>query len=267
MRCSAAGIPNYLPASYLSRMIKVRQVARYFQLTVMTTVILINLYAGVSCAAPAPAPVIEPEPQVNRQPFIQQVNGSSDWSPLTEGQFTCIAIDADGDEMTYTWTADNGTLSGYGSTVTWISPATMGKYTVIVKVSDGKGGEAVAMQEARVIINADGSLSPDAPVVLKMPFPSTEVVTGAKRIRIWTALPIECLIEGADTKNLKFTWYAASGKLQAAKGMNLSDGTASRVDWIAPGVGGDFTVDVVVTDGIGNQAKGTVNFEVFCCGN
>jgi len=245
----------------------VRQAARYFRLTILTAVILISVSGGVSCAAPTPAPATEPEPQGNRQPLIQQINGSSDWSPLTEGQFTCIAIDPDGDEMTYTWTADNGTISGDGATVTWISPATMGKYTVTVEVSDGKGGEAIAVQEARVVINADGSVSPDAPVVLKMPVPSMEVVTGAKRMRIWTASPIECLIEGADAKNLKFTWSAASGKLQAAKGMNLSDGTASRVNWIAPGVGGDFTVDVVVTDGSGNEAKGTVNFEVFCCGN
>jgi len=236
-------------------------------LTVLTTVILISVSGGVSCAVPTPPPATEPEPQGNRQPLIQQINGSLDWLPLTEGQFTCIAIDPDGDEMTYTWTADNGTISGDGATATWISPATMGKYKVSVEVSDGKGGEAIAVQEARVIINADGSVSPDAPVVLKMPFPSMEVVTGAKRMRIWTASPIECLIEGADAKNLKFTWSAASGKLQAAKGMNLSDGTASRVNWIAPGVGGDFTVDVVVTDGSGNEVKGTVNFEVFCCGN
>jgi len=246
---------------------KVRQAARYFQLTVLTTVILISVSGGVSCAVPTPPPATEPEPQGNRQPLIQQINGSLDWLPLTEGQFTCIAIDPDGDEMTYTWTADNGTISGDGATVTWISPATMGKYTVTVEVSDGKGGEAIAVQEARVVINADGSVSPDAPVVLKMPVPSMEVVIGAKRMRIWTASPIECLIEGADAKNLKFTWSAASGKLQAAKGMNLSDGTASRVNWIAPGVGGDFTVDVVVTDGSGNEVKGTVNFEVFCCGN
>jgi len=47
--------------------------------------------------------------------------------------------------------------------------------------------------------------------------------------------------------------------------MNLNDGTASKVNWIAPGVGGDFKVHVIVTDSSGNEAKGTVNFEVFCC--
>jgi hypothetical protein len=240
-----------------------RFAGRSFSVVVLATVILITLCSGLSCAAPAPAPA----PQGNQQPVIQQITGSSDWSPQTEGQFTCIASDPDGDLLTYKWTADNGTISGNGATATWVSPAVMGKYNITVTVSDGKGGEATAVQEARVIVNADGSVSPDAPVVLKMSLPSKEVVTGAKRVRIWTASPVECLVEGADAKNLKFTWSAASGKLQAGKGMNLSDGTASKVNWIAPGVGGDFTVDVVVTDGSGNEARGTVNFKVFCCGN
>jgi hypothetical protein len=240
-----------------------RFAGRSFSVVVLATVILITLCSGLSCAAPAPAPA----PQGNQQPVIQQITGSSDWSPQTEGQFTCIASDPDGDLLTYKWTADNGTISGNGATATWVSPAVMGKYNITVTVSDGKGGEATAVQEARVIVNADGSVSPDAPVVLKMSLPSREVVTGARRVRIWTASPVECLVEGADAKNLKFTWSAASGKLQAGKGMNLSDGTASKVNWIAPGVGGDFTVDVVVTDSSGNEARGTVNFKVFCCGN
>jgi len=234
---------------------------RFFPVVILATVILITLCSGLSCSAPASAPA----PQANRQPVIQQVTGSPDWFPQTQGQFTCIASDPDGDRLLYKWTADNGTISGDGATVTWISPAATGKYNITVTVSDGKGGEASKVQEARVNVNADGTVSSDAPVILKMSLTSREVVTGAKRVRIWTASSVECLVDGADAKNLKYTWSAASGKLQAGKGMNLSDGTASRVNWISPGVGGDFTVDVVVTDGSGNEAKGTVNFEVFCC--
>ncbi len=229
------------------------------QAVVLSAVIFSALCVNISCSAPAPAS------QANRPPVVQQIIGSTDWSPQTEGQFTCIASDEDGDRLFYQWTADNGTINGSGATVTWMSPATMGKYNITVTVSDEKGGQDTAIQEARVIINADGSASPDAPVVLKMSLPSTEVVVGAKRMRIWTASPIVCNVEGAEAKNLKFTWSAASGKLQAATGMNLNDGTASKVNWIAPGVGGDFKVHVIVTDSSGNEAKGTVNFEVFCC--
>lgn len=230
----------------------------FIQRTVVTAVFIASLCAGISCAAPAPAP------QANRPPVIQQIIGSSEWSPQTEGQLTCIALDEDGDLLEYKWVADNGTITGNGATATWTSPATMGKYNVTVTVSDDKGGQATAVQEVKVVINADGSASADAPVVLKMSLPSREVVTGAKRMRIWTASAVECIVAGAEAQDLRFKWSAASGKLQAVTGI-LNDGTASKVNWIAPGVGGDFKVDVIVTDGSGNEAKGTVNFEVFCC--
>ncbi len=54
---------------------------------------------------------------------------------------TCIATDPDGDPLQYKWEAQDGTLSGNGNIVTWISPATKAAdYSVFVTVSDGKGG-------------------------------------------------------------------------------------------------------------------------------
>ncbi|MFA5400177.1 MAG: PKD domain-containing protein [Dehalococcoidia bacterium] len=227
--------------------------------TVLTAALVAVPCITASCAAPAPPP------QVNRAPVIQQIIGTSEWAPQAGGQLTCVALDEDGDLLDYKWIADNGTITGKGATVTWTSPAAMGKYNITVTVSDDKGGQATAVQEVKVVINADGSASADAPVVLKMYLPSREVVTGSKRMRIWTATPVECVVNDGEANNLRFKWSATSGKLQAAAGMNLGDGTASKVNWIAPGVGGDFRVDVVVTDAVGNEAKGSVNFEVFCC--
>ena len=141
----------------------------------------------------------------------------------------------------------------------------MGKYNISVTVSDGQGNEAKATQEVRVLINADGSISSDAPVILKMALPAKETVTAAKRVRIWTASPIECIVDSPDAKNLKYTWTAASGRFQAARGLSLEGGTASKVNWITPGAGGDYIVNVTVTDSSGNEAKGQVNFKVICC--
>lgn len=141
----------------------------------------------------------------------------------------------------------------------------MGKYNISVTVSDGRGNETTATQEVRVLINSDGSTSTDAPVVLKMPFPAKEIVSVSQRMRIWSAYPIECIVDSPDTKNLKYSWTSANGRFQAAKGMSLENGTASRVNWISPGAGGDYTVNVTVTDGSGNEAKGRVNFKVICC--
>ncbi|MCK4368394.1 MAG: DNRLRE domain-containing protein [Dehalococcoidales bacterium] len=55
---------------------------------------------------------------------------------------TCTASDADGDILTYAWTATGGAISGTGNSVTWTAPTTEGTYTISVTVSDGKGGTA-----------------------------------------------------------------------------------------------------------------------------
>ncbi len=54
---------------------------------------------------------------------------------------SCIATDPDGDTVTYNWQVDAGNITGVGSTVTWIAPQKEGVFNVIVKLSDGKGGE------------------------------------------------------------------------------------------------------------------------------
>ena len=215
------------------------------------------IFSNISCVAAQ-------KPQVNRPPVIEQVAGSTNWSPLSEGQFVISATDPDGDKLTYTWLADNGTLTADGNTATWISPAVMGKYNIIVGVSDGNNHDLRLTKEVVVFMNADGSQTPDAPILLKISLPSTNITTADKRIRIWTSAQVECVIDGANARDLKFAWTVSNGKIQ---GKGLNEGTASKVTWIAPGVAGDFPLDVVVSDNNGNLAKGTVNFKVFCCGN
>ena len=235
----------------------------FFTLSI-AAVLCAAAWSGMMCAAPQPPQPDQPQ-QPNRAPVIKSMYGASNWEPQTEGDFTCMASDPDGDNLTYSWTADNGTIKGNGSSAKWTSPSSMGKYKITVIVSDGKGGKASATQEARVLINADGTISADAPVILKMAVPSRETVTAAKRVRIWTATPIECIVEGADAGTLKYSWTSASGRFQAAKGMSLEGGTASKVSWIAPGAGGDYTAYVTVKDSSGSEAKGQIDFEVFCC--
>ncbi|RPJ60853.1 MAG: hypothetical protein EHM12_05825 [Dehalococcoidia bacterium] len=215
------------------------------------------LFTNISCTAPQ-------QPKENQPPKIEQVGGSTSWSPLSEGQFTVTATDPDGDNLTYSWLADNGTLTANGNSAIWKSPAEMGQYNITMIVNDGHGHEVRGVKEVKVIVNADGSQTPDPAIVLKMSLPSAETATGAKRVRIWTSSPVECVVDGANQQGLKYSWTASNGRTQ---GKGLDEGTASKVTWIAPGVAGDYTLDVVVSDSQGNQCKGTVNFEVFCCGN
>ena len=63
----------------------------------------------------------------------------------------CVASDPDGDELSYLWSATQGSISGQGSTVTWTAPNTCGDYTVAVTVEDGRGGKVSEELEIRVI--------------------------------------------------------------------------------------------------------------------
>jgi hypothetical protein len=62
-----------------------------------------------------------------------------------------IATDEDGDDLTYLWQASDGEFSDTSTAETqWTSPSdTSGMYSIIVTVTDGKGGadiDAVLVQ-------------------------------------------------------------------------------------------------------------------------
>jgi len=77
----------------------------------------------------------------NDAPTINSLTAaaSSLW-PGGSTAITCNASDADGDSLTYTWTADGGLITGSGNSVTWKAPNATAIYQVRCKVEDGKGG-------------------------------------------------------------------------------------------------------------------------------
>ncbi|MBK6785355.1 MAG: PKD domain-containing protein [Saprospiraceae bacterium] len=53
-----------------------------------------------------------------------------------------LAVDPDGDPLTYSYVVTGGAISGIGPNVSWTAPSTPGAHSVTVTVSDGKGGTA-----------------------------------------------------------------------------------------------------------------------------
>jgi hypothetical protein len=95
----------------------------------------------------------------NRNPLILSFTAN----PLnTVGQgdsltFNVDVIDEDNDTLKYTWSSTGGTLSSNtGRLVSWTPPTKSGVYTVLVSISDGKGGTAEGAQN--LIVKADGSV-------------------------------------------------------------------------------------------------------------
>ncbi len=88
---------------------------------------------------------------VNNPPVVTGISPSvPSVAPEASCTVSCDASDADGDTLTYAWSATDGTIDGAGDTVTWTAPTTEGTYTIDVTVSDGQGGTAGASCEITV---------------------------------------------------------------------------------------------------------------------
>ena len=55
---------------------------------------------------------------------------------------SCLASDSDNDSLDYKWMASGGKLIGKGGNIQWIAAGEAGQYTIVVEVSDNKGGTA-----------------------------------------------------------------------------------------------------------------------------
>ena len=114
--------------------------------------ISIGYHPGWGCreiAVPAPPP---PPPPSNREPTVSCEIERTTLMPGESSRVRAIASDADGDALTYTWSATAGRISGTGATVNFEStgmtpPASA---TVRVRVSDGRGGDAEATCPVRM---------------------------------------------------------------------------------------------------------------------
>jgi hypothetical protein len=179
----------------------------------------------------------------NQSPLISSLTASEGRvSPSGSCQVKCVASDPDGDELSYTWSAC-GDISGEGSVVTWTVPAAPGDYTIAVKVTDGRGGEATMQLTIGVAIN-------HPPVI-------DSLTAEPQRVKKGMTSNIECIASDPDGDELSYTWSASGGSISRE---------GSVVTWVAPNAFGTYTIIVTVTDGRGGQATKSIDIVVTCCG-
>ena len=200
------------------------------------------------------------KPAPNNNPLIESVTCTNDVFAMTDSEMACQASDPDGDSLQYEWSTGSGKIIGTGARMMWVSPDTMGDYDFTVRVSDGKGGEAKQTVSIRVLTNADGTTAP--PLTLKMLLDSSEGISENRTTKVGTATKITCAVDNAAGKKLSYAWSASGGKL---KGKGIDDKTCAVVFWTAPPLTQVYTVTVVTKDEQGNEARGQVIFDVFCC--
>lgn len=145
-------------------------------------------------------------------------------------QISCIAADADGDELSYNWSATGGEIKGEGAMVTWKAPSTEGSYTVTATVSDGRVDEVTS----QVTITVRSNRSPTI----------TSLIADAAWALPAGGLNVTCNASDPDHDELNCEWSTTGGNIT---------GTGIAVNWTAPQEVGAYNITVVVTDGYGGS--------------
>lgn len=197
--------------------------------------------------------------QLERPPVIQGVIVAKEVPPAFDVSVVCVASSVDGKDLTYEWTADNGTVKGEGNAIMWLSPASPGTYNLAVKVSGVNGRTASQQAMVRVVPFKTSEFTDNPEVLLKTPIPGTWSVTDQVKITPQSTTGVECSVSSNSTGKYKYTWTSNGGKLI---GQGVKEGKAARVAWMPPTVAGNYTVTVEVTDEKNNIAVSSVYFEV-----
>jgi hypothetical protein len=122
-------------------------------LNIIILSIIILILSG--CVTPTAPNIPDQGDGINHNPIISDLFISPRTAFIDQNvTITCTASDQDGDTLTYGWSSStSGTITGSSSTITWITPATEGTYTITCMVSDGKGGKDNKSVDIIVAVN------------------------------------------------------------------------------------------------------------------
>lgn len=185
-------------------------------------------------------PVIDADPP-NSPPDIQvvELNASAIY-PHEVITLICKAADADGDDLTYAWSATGGALQTTQARAQWTAPAHPGDQVITVEVTDGAGD------------------SRSAPVFVEVHRNQPPVIEG-----LWcqndALLPrettsLQCTASDDDGQPLSYEWSCALG------GLEPNGATAT---WTAPMAPGSYIVSVRAYDGHGGETTKTILMHVY----
>jgi hypothetical protein len=167
----------------------------------------------------------------NHPPIITSLKAEPEVVLLSAScQIECIASDEDGEELSYGWSASRGEIDGEEASVTWSAPDSEGIYSVMVKVTDGRGGEV--------------SDSITIPVRVNHPPTITGLIADADWVSPSSSLQVKCDAEDPDGDELRYEWTASGGDVS---------GSGAVVNWTAPEGVGLYDIQVVITDVYGEK--------------
>ena len=183
--------------------------------------------------------------QPGNDSVISSLQAEKDWVvPSGSSQIECAASDADGDTLTYTWSATGGSFWGTGPIIAWVAPETLGTYEITVTVIDDKGGKV----KNQLTIDVRANYPPVIESLTAKPL----------RVKKANTSVIKCVAADPDGDELTYRWEATGG--------NISGG-GPTITWTAPGIEGSYIIRVIATDSLGGGASKDLAIVVTCgCG-
>ncbi len=192
--------------------------------------------------------------KANAPPQIVSMSSDTDWlSGGGSARFWCEAMDPDGDDITYEWSATGGELFGQGDSIIWLAPDEIDSYWITVTVRDSYGGEA-----RRALPISVTPLEP--PEIQDMIVKPLNTNMFKRHGDFWTiyqgrSCTVECVVVEGDGP-FSYEWSADYGTL-------TYEGPVAT--WEAPkGIVGASIV-VVVTDVNGNRSTASALVYVDTC--
>ncbi|MEW6710033.1 MAG: PKD domain-containing protein [Candidatus Riflebacteria bacterium] len=173
----------------------------------------------------------------------------------TQHVLTANASDANGDALTYTWSATAGTLNPTNQvTTTWTTPNVTGTtYPQIrVLVSDGKGG--TALKVATFTVSSDPNPPPNQTPVVTITAPINNSLSAPTTI-FYSATATDA--EEGNLTSSAFTWYQSKEGETAVMIGNQRSSLSLQVTEPAT-----YVVTVQANDSIGATGQATVKFRI-----
>jgi hypothetical protein len=201
---------------------------------VMLTVVA--MLGGACGPQEMPPPPLPPTPSGNQPPVISSlVAANAQLYPSGNTEVQCIAQDADGDQLDFTWACTGGSFSGAGPIVIWAAPPDYGTYIITVTVADSKGGSAQASLPITVGAN-------QSPMISSLEASPSGILSGG-------STTLTCIASDPDGDVVRYSWSASEGSIT---------GVGNKVTWVGPNKGGNYNITVIVSDGKGGETTGNV---------
>jgi hypothetical protein len=200
--------------------------------------LIIAAFLLIGCEYPA---------TINQSPVISNLMSDKDVIfPLQHSRITCVASDIDGDNLTYEWSANRGSISGEGPIVSWTAPDAAGNYTITVSVHDGNGTQSTSYLSIEVVATHE-------PIIKDIIFTPQDSDPERLQVRRGEICSIECIASDQDGDVISYAWSANRGSIS---------GEGPVVTWTAPHADGTYNITVVVTDGRDGESKGSLTIDV-----